>query len=139
MPKHMFALHGAMLFAMGILMSAVSYDFAITTGNVAELAVAFLSLPMLYFGLFIIKEYEFAPHGLVVRQSVFRDSFVIPYGSIRDVRLTFIKYPATPASYTLTIVHDGGAEKVGFGFSIDEGFLKSLSDRVGGHKISRAA
>ncbi len=124
---------------MGIVMSAVSYDFAIATGNVVELAIAFLSLPMLYFGLSIIKEYEFTPNGLVVRQSIFRDSFVIPYGSIRDVRLTFFKYAATPANYTLTIVHDGGSEKVGFGFSIDERFLKSLSDRVGGGRISRDA
>lgn len=128
-----------MLFLMGLVMSAVSYDFAVATGNFAELAMAFLSLPMLYFGLSIIKEYEFGPHGLVVRQSVFRESFTIPYGSIRDVRLTFIKYAATPANYTLTIVHDGGSEKVGFGFAIDEVFLKSLSDRVGGNRISRSA
>ncbi len=128
-----------MLFVMGLVMSAVSYDFAITTGNAVELAMAFLSLPMLYFGLSIIKEYEFTPYGIVVRQSVFRDSFVIPYSSIRDVRLTFYKYAATPANYTLTIVHDGGSEKVGFGFSIDEGFLKSLSERVGGERISRSA
>jgi hypothetical protein len=137
MSRHVFAFQGVAVFALGIALGWATYDTAVASGSMPELIMTFLSLPLLYLGISLFKEYEFSEHELIARQSILRDESRIRYDSIRDVRLTYLKYGITPPLYTLAIDYDGGTEKVGFGFRIDEVFLKDLADRVGHEMISR--
>ncbi len=137
MTRYFFALPGAAIAAGGAMLGWASYGFALSSGNPIGLLVTLASIPLFYSGLTRIRECEFAEDSLIIRDTVFRGEVRIPYARIEDVRLTYAKYYLTPPSYSLSILHAGGTEEVGFGFSIDEDFLASLEKRVGPERIFR--
>ncbi len=137
MKKYVFVFQGVSIAATGVLLGWASYAFALSSGNPVGLLITLISLPMFYFGLAGIRECEFLDDSLVIREPVFREEVRIPYGKIEDVRLMYSKFYRSPPSYYITIVHESGSEKVGFGFSIDEDFLAALEEHIGPERIFR--
>ncbi len=121
----------------GALIGWASYGFALSSGNPLGLIMTLVSMPVFYFGLAGIRECEFLEDRLVIREPIFKGEVRIPYRSIDDVRLMYSRFYGTPPIYYLTIFHDEGNEKVGFGFSIDEGFLAALEERIGPERVFR--